>query len=167
MSVTPDFVGQIYKDTNTGNLWRANSTTSGDWTLELQNCGYKWLPTSIKMSPGNIVPFVSYEQFAGLTKIIFTYVEFTDQMDFESTVDLIEIEWINLTTITSSSLFLNAHQGLTTISFPELISSNSFDCSGNPLLTTVSAPKWIPTNTKTYRFNTCALSSATVNHLLC
>lgn len=46
MSVTPDFIGQIYKDTNTGNLWRANSLTPGDWTLELQNFGLKWLPHS-------------------------------------------------------------------------------------------------------------------------
>ena len=35
MSVTPDFIGQIYKDTATGNLWRANSLTAGDWTLEV------------------------------------------------------------------------------------------------------------------------------------
>lgn len=33
--ITPDFVGQVYKDTNTGNIWRANSLTPGDWTLEV------------------------------------------------------------------------------------------------------------------------------------
>lgn len=48
MSVTPTFIGQRYKDTNTGNIWIANSTTPGDWTLELQNVQVKWLPNSAR-----------------------------------------------------------------------------------------------------------------------
>lgn len=47
MSVTPDFVGQVYKDTNTGNIWRANSLTQGDWTLECSGS-----PTQVTLTAG-------------------------------------------------------------------------------------------------------------------
>src|SRR5678816_3071050 len=49
MSVTPEFVGQFYKKTPQGNMWRANSTTPGDWTLEVQNAQFMWEPQSVNL----------------------------------------------------------------------------------------------------------------------
>ena len=48
-SVTPDYVGQYYRDTATGNIWKANSTTPGDWTLVVQDMGVRWEPTNLSL----------------------------------------------------------------------------------------------------------------------
>ena len=45
--ITPNFVGQTYTDNLTGDIWKANSLTEGDWTLQVQNSKMKWEPTDL------------------------------------------------------------------------------------------------------------------------
>lgn len=44
MSVTPDFIGQYYRNTTTGDIWKANSLTPGDWSLVCQDLKIRWTP---------------------------------------------------------------------------------------------------------------------------
>jgi len=52
MSVTPGFVGQIYEDTITESLWKANSTTAGDWTWRANSSLYKFTAVDSIAVPG-------------------------------------------------------------------------------------------------------------------
>lgn len=216
MSVTPDFIGQIYKDTNTGNLWRANSLTPGDWTLELQNAQIVWEPNSLKL--GEMVGFFTYGDLPGITKIQFLGTTAIAGFDIESMEDLTEIHFPNLISIDPLNtqggyLYCSHHTSLTLIDLPSLLSIaadcdfrqntalvtinmpavttigsgfSSYSCPllttvnlqslvtlgggfsmySNPSLTTVNLQSWVPTNGKTYRFDACALTAASVNQIL-
>ena len=165
MSVTPDFIGQVYKDTNTGNLWRANSLTPGDWTLELQNMQMKWTPTSMQFGKKPFFALGSqscptsytfeanqseggfqYADAIGLTSLSLpslvsvggsSYAPFS----FTSCADLLSISAPLVTSI-QDDISITLNPKLTTIDMGSLVatpgSSSSFKIDTNALLTSVN-----------------------------
>lgn len=129
MSVTPDFIGQRYKDTNTGNIWIANSTTPGDWTLEVQNHKIIALPTA-SFSPGSLG--LSTEGSAANPSLInVTSISLTTDtllyLDIYKAQQLVSISG-TLTSITDAEpaggfpVIITACTSLLTVSFPNLTS---------------------------------------------
>lgn len=140
MSVTPDFIGQIYKDTNTGNLWRANSLTPGDWTLELQNSKMRWTPNNGNL-PGQIM-FSGWENdpaMIGITSIILEAATLED-IDVENAGDLVSLSCPNLTNLTggNTGLYINNLYSGTTLLFPLLATAGGVNIGLCPLLTTLN-----------------------------
>jgi len=193
MSVTPDFTGQIYKDSATGNLWRANSLTAGDWTLELQNAQMKWLPTSV-----NLTESFGIQSQAGTvapTEMTFLQTEFIQDVIINST-SVTAIRFPNLVNVDpdywwGASLKVDSCTAMTVLELPLLVKLGSGSLEGNACtslvtldlpslttvaervsfascssLTTVSCPSYLPTNGKHQIFQTCNLSAASVNHIL-
>lgn len=238
MSVTPDFIGQVYKDTLTGNIWRANSLTPGDWTLEVQNMQTKWEPRTLKFS--DKIGFFTFADLPGVTKIVFEQATTMAGIDLEYMADLVEVNFPNLVSIdptNSQGGYLNIQDctsltalnlsvletainyvqitgcsALNTLDISSLISTGqdlaitdtvltaidlssltgigrdlnlsnhtevvSIDCSslltvprnvscfGNTSCTTVNFAVFLPTNGKNVDFSNCALSQASVDHVL-
>lgn len=174
MSVTPDFIGQIYKDTNTGNLWRANSLTPGDWTLELQNMQVFWTPRNQKLS--ELMDWQAYfEDMSVITDITLTITHSLGSIYFAEQSGLRSISCPNLVDVDVSGLQnginIESCPNLTSVSLPVLIDSQGGllidDC---PLLTTVDLSNWIPRHSIPYnvgfRFRNDALNVATVDSIL-
>jgi len=122
MSVTPDFIGQIYKDTATGNLWRANSLTAGDWTLELQNSLIKWEPTTLKFTQ-----LVGYDAenaavpCDGITNVIFEQVYLEEGCIISGGANTVQtISYPNLTSVGFHGINHSTCGSLTSISAPLL-----------------------------------------------
>lgn len=118
--ITPDFVGQHYRDTTTGNIWVANSTTPGDWSLLLQNMHFAWTPDTSDVSKS-------------------LYYSTADGVDGAQhlTIDL----------VTSMGVSIVSEANLQTISLPNLISVDALDLesydngfSSCPNLISISAP---------------------------
>jgi hypothetical protein len=153
MSVTPDFVGQRYKDTNTGNIWIANSTTPGDWTLEVQNMQVKWEPHSSKLA--TLTAFVAYpnlsetECLSGITELSFEQ----SQLLFITIITAPDVQVIQASNLTdvidcetdaSYGIVIDDCGSLTSISFPLLAVCNGAIgirfCSN---LTSISLPSLV------------------------
>lgn len=117
--ITPQFVGQHYRDTATGNIWVANSLTPGDWSLLLQDMQLAWTPATVKL--GEKFDLAANEDIPGLLTVVSTAAHLLSGVGLE-----------NLTTLQSAS-------------FPNLISCNgtgysSFSFAGSTALTSISAP---------------------------
>lgn len=196
MSITPDFVGQIYKDTTTGNLWRANSLTAGDWTLELQNSKIQWLPKSIEIlhASGFITLWDNSVALQGITNLTLLNSTFQEALYIDSAEELQTLSIPNLTACVDTAEFTVSNcDVLTSISAPNLLTvdGNGFSISGNqaltsvtltsfihgavgravsiqqcPLLTSLSLPALVPVNGATHNFVGNGLDAASVNGLL-
>ncbi len=220
MSVTPQFIGQRYKDTNNGNIWKANSLTAGDWTLELQNMQMGWTPSSAKL--GQIVAFYSQygELDAGLITDLTLYeAQMLGGITIIGSTGLLTLSCPNLTQIDptntyEAAFFISGCTGLTSVSCPLLTAvgngfilrsctslsslsapllqsggsgiavdvrgsslaalslpslgniSGDLVATGSTSLTSVSFPSFTPTNGKQILFSDCALTAASVNHIL-
>lgn len=151
MSVTPDFVGQRYKDTNTGNIWIANSTTPGDWTLEVQDL--KVLTTPRTLSIADLIPFCVITNDGNPVLIGVTSINLTS-----ATLQYIAIGYANnLLSITGTvvsvvdevtndgnAVLIFGCQALQTISFPNVQSTfGPWDLRGNPALVSISLPSLV------------------------
>lgn len=193
MSVTPDFVGQIYKDTTTGNLWRANSLTAGDWTLELQNGQIKWNPRTIKLHEvKEFSAYVANPPLTGITDLVLEWTTSNGPIDIEACADLITVSIPNLITLTSDAYFfvLNCanlvsitcpmlqscnngitilNSGITSLDLTSYVDNGSVygleigDCHS---LTTLSMPNYIPTNGQDQKLYGLDLDSNSVNAFL-
>lgn len=189
MSVTPDFVGQRYKDTNTGNIWIANSTTPGDWTLEVQNMQAKWLPHNLKL--GEIIGFTSsLGPLTGITQLALLGSLNNESITINSAPDLVTITMDNmqyvidvqiasnplLKTISASSLTniystfsISINNTLTSVVFDSLVDfavGSDFNINQNPALTLISMPVFVPQDGLTMNFTNNALTAACVNSIL-
>lgn len=193
MSETPDFVGQTYKDTITGNIWKANSLASGDWSLDLQNCGFRWSPASANPLQ-DLYLFVG-DGFTGVTHFSFDFQTYAG-INIAFSTSLIELSFPNLVSIDPTDLesYTNSISNcalLETINFPLLqyssgefqISTNAklvnldlsslvtvkygdFTINVNPLLTSINIPNFVPENGQQISFINNALDDTSVNLLL-
>lgn len=142
MSVTPDFVGQRYKDTSTGNIWIANSTTPGDWTLEVQNSKLTWEPKS--SSAGEELGFITLYGLPTVTVMRFLETTMTYGFDIEEADGLTEIDCPNLLTVDPTDshdgyIWVISKSDITTFSAPQLVSVASDVWIGNnDVLSTVN-----------------------------
>lgn len=190
MSATPDFSGQVYKDTGTGNIWRANSTTPGDWNKELQNIQVKWTPNNIKL--GEMIGFFSLADLTGVTTLTFLNQDSLSGFDIEANASLTDLAFPNLQTIQSGGILIIAYNtALTTLSLPVFVSlgnsavsiynntaitsislpsfttvSGNFLAYGNTSLTSISFPNYLPDDGRMVDFQNCALTQASVDHVL-
>ncbi len=192
MSVTPDFIGQIYKDTNNGNLWRANSLTPGDWTLELQNGQVKWLPHTIKA--GELIGYSLRSGLLPLTELTFEQSTITEpilinsssitairfpnlltvdpdywwgsDLDFGNCTALTTLELPLLQVMGSGSLKAVSCSSLTSLITTSLVTvAENIDFEGCNILSNVSFPNLLPTNGKLIRLN-IPLTEASVDGML-
>jgi hypothetical protein len=183
MSVTPDFIVQIYKDTATGNLWRANSLTAGDWTLEVQNMRVKWTPTSANLAKvADLYENEYYGAFSGselngITTLTSDLTVFDGIVQFKKSNNLVSLSFPNLTTfgqIADGLFLIDQCPQLQSVSLPLVVTApgspgagfSAFIFSTNPLLTTINLSSWVPVNNVQYVFSGNALSASTVNSLL-
>lgn len=67
--VTPDYVGQYYRDTSTGNVWKSTGATSVDWVLVVQDMGYRW-ESKIQKFNEQVGIYTNYS-FDGITNFVF------------------------------------------------------------------------------------------------
>lgn len=176
MSVTPDFIGQIYKDTNNGNLWRANSLTPGDWTLEAQQSELQLSP--IATPCGELVGVNTFgSPLPGVTSIVINHVHPQASIDIESTLNVTSIILPNLVdvdlgNVSGGSLLIFDHAALTSVSAPNLVTCrngvvwNTLSINTNPVLVSISVPSLAPLNGCNLDFSKNALDAATVNAIL-
>lgn len=79
---------------------------------------------------------------------------------------LVSVNFPALVTSQGSVYFYN-DTSLTALSLPAIVTmANGIDCDGCTALTTVSFPHWLPSNTKLHDFSNCALTAASINHVL-
>lgn len=167
MSVTPDFIGQRYKDTNTGNIWIANSTTPGDWTLEVQNFEIEWEPKAVKA--GEILNFFSnYDAAAGapgITDLTLKQVTLYDTIQLENSVDIVSISLPNLVAA-SQRLQFAYNTVLVSFSAPLLQTvGKNLDVSSCPSLSSVNLPSLISADMG-ITLNDCNLTSVNLPNLV-
>lgn len=184
MSVTPDFVGQRYKDTNTGNIWIANSTTPGDWTLELQNMRLKWTPRNVDLSK-LVGPAMGIDASVGSYIIEAGEIDYYLVISNESLLTSVSLP----NCVTALDIGVNANSLLTTfsaplletvngivdlhgnafvsLSLPSFINAgNGISAAGNSSLSSVSLPMFLPSNGISMNFANCALTTSAVDHIL-
>lgn len=159
-ALTPQFFTQVYKDTDTGNIWRANGLTPGAWAIELQNAQVRWTPTNVQLMNiwsvslvGNVeVTSLDFENthsaninveedFVLETLTSSTILTIDQVINASLTVDncdvLSSIHFPVLTDVEGSISISNAPQ-LTSIQFEALENVSIIDFDTLPLLTTVS-----------------------------
>lgn len=189
MSVTPDFIGQIYKDTATGNLWRANSLAAGDWTLESQYMGITWTPRSQNLSAltqigvdgfgtgvtafafdGTSNDDTIYIAFSGVSSASFPNMVTARSLNIASNSSLTSLSLPSLVTI-KSLCNLQSNSSLASVSLPSLTTyddedATDFTINSSAALTSISFPLFVPSNGSNFVFNLNALTDASVNHIL-
>lgn len=213
---TPDFIGQTYRDTATGNIYTSTGLTNADWSLTVQDMGVRWTQASLKLGeyitlsiPGEFVGLssISYTEttseggfFVNINSSIVSFsapnltgidvannyggsLNFTSNPGIESiSVPLLSAiggsvqitDNANLTSIIATSLItvgsnldLTYNPSLTAINLPALVTvSGSFWGDHCDLLATVNLSSFLPTNTKGIEFHNCALTLASVDHIL-
>lgn len=79
---------------------------------------------------------------------------------------LTTVNFNSLTTV-GAQLYFNFNASLVSLSLPSLTTvAADLNCQSCPSLTTVSVPLFLPTNGKQVLFDSCALTAASVNHIL-
>jgi hypothetical protein len=148
MSVTPDFVGQTYRDTNTGNIWKANSIAAGDWSIQLQNAKKRWTSTQQSL----MIPFCTYsnaETFVGIDEVIIQDSILPWIMISSPEVTLETLSCPNLTSTTYITPFFRGIQlegrvTLTSLQFPLLsICEGPIKISSGTALPSLSFPSLV------------------------
>lgn len=192
MSVTPQFVGQRYKDTNTGNIWRANSLTPGDWTLEVQNMQVKWGPRTLKLAQKT--SFIINES---TVSALILEGQYCDGIQLQDNLSLLSVSAPDLTIINqanaagvgglsvsgsllltsvslplfsvlnSGDLNINFNDVLASLSLPSFITCyGGFTVKNNSTLTSFSAPNWVLEDGVFGDFRNNALDATSINHIL-
>lgn len=166
MSVTPDFVGQRYKDTTTGDIWIANSTTAGDWSLELQDAKISWSGAAF----GEVASLYQEVGLIGITSLTWRATTSTGPIQLSSSSELVTFSAPNLTTLTDSLYdysYITDNPILESCSLPVFAPTGSLDIKNNPSLTTIDVSGLSgAANNINFNFSNNALSAATVNHIL-
>lgn len=188
--ITPQFVGQHYRDTSTGDIWVANSLTPGDWSLLVQDMQVAWTPANLKL--GEEIGFFSSAGLAGITAITFDGATNAEQLFINNATDLVSFSLPNMTSFNTLQLGTNVklttillplvancdsitiqnNPLITSLDFASLVSTNSLGdfndltISGNIALTSINLPIYVPDNTLGINFSGNALNAASVNQLL-
>ena len=192
MSETPEFIGQVYTDTNTGNIWKSNSLTPGDWTLDVQDAQFMWDSQSVNLFAlaelvisGPIPGVTSFTvnmptQGGGITisnspslqTISFPITTSVDPTT-NNTGTLKIINNINLTTINLPALtavgwqlYIDGNQALTSIDLSSFITCDGGLLINGGSLVNLSLPVWLPSNGSDNYFLGNLLNAASVNGIL-
>lgn len=190
---TPTFIGQTYEGPNS--VWKSTGLTSADWTQICADDPTIHTYEDVTLDGffiGGSVTIAEFH-FPNLTDILGLSVDgqfaFADMgaltvidAPLLATVDqsvglgtnplLTTVNLGSLQTITAGNLFFSGSTALVTFSLPSLVSTGAdpsntaIQGSGCTSLTTFNVPNWLPTNGTTIDLTNCALTSASVNHIL-
>src|SRR5678816_263552 len=141
MSVTPEFLGQKYTDSSTGNVWNANSTTAGDWTKQVQDLQLFWTPTNVLLSERSGCLHI-YGSDTGITTLVSTVGNCrTLGIDIEDQASLTSISLPDLVSVIEGTFMFKSLDALTAFSAPLLVSVLRADVEFvNVGLTSISLP---------------------------
>lgn len=157
-----------------------------------QDMQVAWTPTNLKL--GEELGFFTFGNLPGITSVTFNQTTSVAGFDIESTTQITSLSFPNLVSIDpldsqNGGLYAVSNSSLTSISTPLLQSAwiigirgnatlaslsfpsltttpGQFDVENNPLLTTISFPNWKPVNLANVVATGCALTAASVNHIL-
>lgn len=116
--VTPLYVGQYYRDTATGNIWKSTGTTNADWMLQVQDMEIRWNPNNLKL--GELLGYINYSDLVGLDDFIFLGTSSQEGFYSESSIP-VTFSAPNLQTIgLSFGQLYFSYCGITSISCPAL-----------------------------------------------
>lgn len=138
-AATPDFIGQLYHDTEGDAYWRSTGLTSADWVV----------------ISGGSSQFI----FGPATTRLPDLEIYADTHN--TTYEFPTLERIDVI------IYIQQCTTLLSVSFPQLTTIvGNCELNSNPALTTVSLPLWVPTNGTEINFFDDALSSGSVAHIL-
>lgn len=160
--ITPAFAGQYYRDTATGNIWKANSTTPGDWTLLVQDVGLSTIPNDLSLF--NKIPFVTYDTSgstsfnSGATSLILSKITVCDAYIIISDGNIQTISFPELTKITylesntARALWIEGCTNLDTLLLPKLAQTDSggLYIVGDSKLSSISLPLFVSNGDRVY-----------------
>ena len=181
--VIPTFIRQLYHDTTADTYYRSTGLTSADWVA----IGGGGSGTDIVFLAESFSLVISSDD----TITSLSFPNLTEVVDIELRISCSQLTSISapllssavgginlgscplLTAVEFPSLATAAYIGigdcasLVSLSFPALITATAFfNCEGSALLANVSVPLWLPTNGEELDFIGCALSQASVDHIL-
>ncbi len=181
---TPAFLNQLYHDTDGDVYWRSTGLTSTDWaeisggssgivilavTLDTFRISADSIDTSLSFPAltGVVDAELNVSNNSGLTSISAPLLTSTaGPLSASNCSSLASVNFDSLVTV-SNDLTFSGCVSLTELSLPSLVTiSNSLVCSACSTLTTVSVPVWVPVNGCLIDFSGCALSQASVDHVL-
>jgi len=94
-------------------------------------------------------------------------LETADYFAFNDNVDLVNLNLDSLVTLGAGDLYGRDCSNLVSLQLPSLVTiSGGVTMNGCVSLTTVSFPLYLPTNGAIINFSDCALTAASVNHIL-
>lgn len=143
-SNTPDFIGQLYHDTNADTYYRSTGLTSADWSvISGGTCNIVTTPAGMDGLLGTF----TYDDIPGITKIVFNATTTNAGFDIEFLGDLVEMDFPNLVSIDPTNtqggyFYCSGNSNLTTLSFPVLSNAWSFNCNANAI-TALSLPSLV------------------------
>jgi len=138
--VLPDFVGQVYKDILTGNLWRSNTETIGDWTLELQNSKLEWQPSGLCILNRAKFALLENNEFTSLVLKNTTSGGISVEVDF-TLQTLTSTDLLTIDQAINAALVIDNCDVLNTVNFSVLTDvTDQISISNAPLLATVAFP---------------------------
>lgn len=165
-SVTPDFIGQVYVQSD-GTIWQAGSLLSSSWVVIAVD-GLAWGPlsaTADEMQDDDL----NNNMFNGSTA--YTRLSFGNPVTINNGINMSGspwefLEYRNLVTL-NGGFGGDGMLNLTELRFPNLVSIDSnVSVTGCPNLVTLHFPMLLPTNGVGLFFNDDALDAASVNHIL-
>lgn len=165
--VTPLYVGQYYRDTATGNIWKSTGTTNADWTLTVQDMQWQWTPTNLKLDEE--LGFAAYVDITTLVSFSYTGATSVGGFNFSNCSNLLSASFPNLTFVDGTNGFFSISGCvlMTSFSAPLLVTFGyTLEINYNDSLTSVDISSFLPTNGKTLSFNNNALTLASVDHIL-
>lgn len=139
---TPQFIGQIWQDTDSGIIWQARTLDPGSWAVIGKALQVDWEPPEANL--GAKVGFFNENPIYGITSASFKQKT------------------------TSEGFRLQQWMDTTQMSFPNLVTAhvNGMQIYSCPVLTTIDLPKFLPSNGGNVLFPANALTVAAVDHVL-
>lgn len=129
-----------------------------------------WTPGNLNL--GEMLGVFTYNNIPGITSLNFRQATALVGFDIEGMSDLLTVTFPNLISVDparlySSFLIVSNCPLIQAIAFPLLQQSNGgIICETNAQLVNVSIPVFVPFNNTNILFDGCALSAASVNHIL-
>lgn len=108
-------------------------------------------------------PSITFSDFAGMGTLTLRVVS-AGYVELQSSAGVVSLVLPVAVTLTDG-LFLQTPT-LVSLSAPLLVTCGEIACAGATSLADVSLPSWLPTNGSSINFNSCALTEASVDHIL-
>jgi len=159
---TPDFIGQLYHDTDADAYWRSTGLTSADW-VEISWSG----------ASGIIISATTLDAFlmaAGTVDTILSFPALTGVLDGNFNItNCGSLTTINCPLLTQIAGALQCYfnTALISVDLDSLVSvGGNMSFQGCSALVALSLPVWLPTDNTNINFVACALNTSSVDGIL-